>query len=129
MNSLNDDIVAEERGPEEIIEIPGSLIHESLVKTWWEDFVKSATYKLLTQNCAQVVQKALETGGFTHFADFAKNIHKASELPWWQRRFAYEAQVTIYKGHNHGTNDITPADVLKWVKYFIEEKQRFAKQN
>jgi hypothetical protein len=60
--SLQEDIKAEKRPPDEELDFPTEFLSEALIKGWWNDFIKSGKYNLATSNCAHIVSDALKAG-------------------------------------------------------------------
>ncbi|RZB39336.1 hypothetical protein BDFB_011435, partial [Asbolus verrucosus] len=64
-----DDVAAEGRNPDEILNLPEDIVDQANIKTWWSDYVGRSGHHLLTENCALVVREALMAGeiyGHTH---------------------------------------------------------------
>jgi hypothetical protein len=60
--SLQEDIEAEKRPPDEVLDFPKEFLNEGLIKEWWNNFIKSGRYNLATSNCAHIVSEALKAG-------------------------------------------------------------------
>lgn len=62
--TLAADIEAEKGDPNEVIKVPAEKINTTKIKKWWMSLIEKGTkYNLWAQNCAQMVIRALCSGG------------------------------------------------------------------
>ena len=45
------------------VKLPSGLVDEDKIRTWWIVYKETANYNLVSNNCAQVVVRALKEGG------------------------------------------------------------------
>lgn len=63
-DSLENDIKAEGRNPDQMATVPAKYIDTDAICEWWAEFKRDGSYNLVTSNCAHVVSRALQAGLF-----------------------------------------------------------------
>jgi len=84
LHSLTQDIENEKRIPDQTFHLYDIQLNERQIKNWWNDYRKTSEYKLLFDNCAQIVQKALRIGGLR--GGRGVNVTAADVLEWTKSR-------------------------------------------
>lgn len=88
MRTFLHDCVAEGRFPDEMVMISEDKVKIELMKRWWRNFVNDTKsgkqeYNLFTNNCAQVVYKALRAGWFPRYFVFYEPVMAPGEVNQW----------------------------------------------
>ncbi|XP_041367538.1 uncharacterized protein LOC121382105 [Gigantopelta aegis] len=82
--SLEDDVKAEERGPDKIFHLD---YDEEKIEDWWIEWSNRGNYNLVDTNCCWVVYEALRHGG----APYSPN-------PIWSPSVLYRYLIRVTKG-------------------------------
>ncbi|RZB39335.1 hypothetical protein BDFB_011436 [Asbolus verrucosus] len=99
--TYEDDVAAECRHPDEILDLPDGIMDETKTKLWWIDYVNNNRYHLPLKNCALVVRRALIMGDI-----FGGNRQLAPVL-----RMDLDVETLLPV--------VTPHNVFQWAKFYI----------
>ncbi|CAF1223414.1 unnamed protein product [Didymodactylos carnosus] len=111
--TLLKDIEFENRLPKKKVLIPSSRLDETRVVPWWENYLKEKKYDLFDNNCAMVVLKALNAGGFTW-------EYKTKSLPYWGLWSMSQARALAIRDFLNGKLKeaevlLKPCDAYYWI--------------